>query len=63
MHFSKSTVLPILGMIVLGLFLLLSYIQEGVFLDRLLVCSLILSFVFIAKLGERLHQSSTNKDQ
>lgn len=52
-----------LGMIVLALFLLLSYIKEVVFLDRLLICSLILSFVFIAKLRESFHQSNTNQDQ
>lgn len=57
---SKSIVLPILGMIILAVFIIMSYVLDSIFLDRILVCSLILSVVFIGKIRDNLHQSSSN---
>ncbi len=57
---SKSIVLPILGMIILTVFIIMSYVLDSIFLDRILVCSLILSVVFIGKIRDNLHQSSSN---
>ncbi|SEL61157.1 hypothetical protein SAMN04488008_104332 [Maribacter orientalis] len=56
MQFSKSTILPVMGIILLALLILMSYVNEAIFLDRILICSVILSFVFIAKLGENRKQ-------
>lgn len=63
MKFSKSTALPIIGMFVLGLFILLSYLNGAMFLDRILVCSLILSVIFINKLRENYHASTSNNEE
>lgn len=57
MQISKSTLLPILGMVVLVIFITLSYINGAIFLDRILICSFILSIVFIAKLRESLNRN------
>jgi hypothetical protein len=51
----KSTVLSILGMIGLLLFNTLAFVRESVFLDKILVCSFILTLVFIAKMRARLN--------
>ena len=47
MQLSKSTLLPIVGMVVLVIFVIFCYVHESIFLDRILVCSFILSIVFI----------------
>jgi hypothetical protein len=56
MQFSKPTILPVMGIILLALLIVMSYVNEALFLDRILICSVILSFVFIAKLGENRKQ-------
>ncbi len=62
MKFSKSTFLPILGMTALALFILISYVYETVFLDQILICSFILSILFIAKMRDGAHQIIDNRD-
>ncbi len=62
MKSSKSTVLPILGMTALALFIAISYAYESVFLDQILICSFILSIVFIAKMREGSQQLIDNRD-
>ena len=57
MQLSKSTLLSIVGMVVLTVFVIFCYIKESIFLDRILISSFILSIVFLAKIREDLHQS------
>ncbi len=57
MQLSKSTLLSIVGMAVLAVFVTFCYVNESIFLDRILISSFILSIVFIAKIREDLHQS------
>jgi hypothetical protein len=63
MELSKSTLLPIMGMVVLALFIAISYIQESVFLNQILICSFILSIVFIGKIREDLSNTSNRIDR
>ncbi|GAA4800646.1 hypothetical protein GCM10023330_02790 [Litoribaculum gwangyangense] len=49
MFTQKQMVLPILGMIILLLFITLAYVRESVFMDKILVCSFIITTVFIAR--------------
>jgi hypothetical protein len=62
MHLSKSTVLPIMGMVVLAVFIIISYIHGSIFLNQIVVCSLILSVVFIAKIRDGVHQTMANPE-
>ena len=55
MNLSKSIVLPMLGMAVMLFFVALSYFNNYIFLDKLLICSFILTIVFIAKMRNRFH--------
>lgn len=45
----KHMVLPILGLLVLFIFNALAYVRESVFMDTLLVCSFILTTLFIVR--------------
>ncbi|WP_028376576.1 hypothetical protein [Leeuwenhoekiella sp. MAR_2009_132] len=56
MLLSKNNMLPLLGMFVLALLMLFSYINESLFLERIMVCSFILSLVCIGKIGNNKHQ-------
>ncbi|WP_149277335.1 hypothetical protein [Pareuzebyella sediminis] len=56
MQLNKSLALPILGMAVLIIFNLWSYLHEAIFLDRLLICTLILGLIFISKVLKSSHQ-------
>lgn len=58
MQLSKSTILSIVGMTLLALFVLICYVNKSIFLDRILISSFILSFVFIVKIREELHHSN-----
>lgn len=49
MKYSKSTILRALGLTVLGFFILLSYTNNHIFLDKIIVCSFILCMVLFAK--------------
>lgn len=60
MQLSKSMLLPILGLVLLGVFNVLSYLYGAIFLDRILICSLILLFVFIAKVREHGQETTVS---
>jgi len=60
MKLAKSTFLPIMGMFVLTVFNLISYAQESPLLDKILVCSFILSVVFIVRIRESINQQISN---
>lgn len=60
MKIAKSTFLPIMGMFVLAVFNLISYVQESPLLDKILVCSFILSVVFIVRIRESINQQIPN---
>lgn len=48
----KSNVLPFLGLLILTVFILLSYLNNSIFLENLIACSVILGIVFLLKIGE-----------
>jgi hypothetical protein len=62
MQFSKSTLLPILGLVVLGFFILLAYLNNHIFLDKIILCSLILCLVLFAKTRGEGNNNSRNID-
>lgn len=63
MQFSKSTFLPILGLIVLIFFITMSYLNNHIFLDKIILCSSILGLVFFAKIRGESFKSSKNSDE
>jgi len=50
MEFSKSKILPVAGMIVLLIFIAMSYFNNHIFLDKIIICSLILGMIFFVKI-------------
>ncbi len=60
MQLTKSIVLPIVGMMVLILFNIISYTQDSIFFDKIMICSFILSVVFIGKMREVLSEQITD---
>lgn len=56
MQLNKTIFLPILGLVFLVFLNLISFMNGALFLDRLLACSFILTFVFIARIREILSQ-------
>jgi hypothetical protein len=62
MQFSKSTILPILGLIILLFFIGMAYLNNPIFLDELLVCSFILGLVFFTKMRGDTNETSSNSD-
>ena len=48
----KHLILPVLGMIILMIFNALAYLRGSVFMDKLLICSFILTAVFIARVRQ-----------
>jgi len=63
MQFPKSTLLPVVGMIILAAFIVTSYVHGAFFLDQILICSFILSVVFIAKMRNGTHQPIPNNER
>ncbi len=61
MQLSKSSVVSILGLIVLLSFIALAYFTNYVFLDKIVVCSSILVMVFFAKLRGESHNANYQK--
>ena len=57
----KSILLPIMGMLFLLMFIIFAYIQDSVFLDKILVCSFILTIVFIARMRCKAQRKTSNK--
>ncbi|WP_156033032.1 hypothetical protein [Sediminibacter sp. Hel_I_10] len=62
MNFSKSTLVPLLGMTVVALFIILAYVSHNVFLDKLLVCGFILLMVLFVKLRAGGTQNKDNSE-
>ena len=50
----KSIILPLLGMMALAALALVSYLHGSVYFDRIIVCTFILSVVFLGKMKEEL---------
>ena len=64
MQFSKSKVLPFLGLIVLAVFIAMSYFNNQIFLNEILVCSAIFGMVFFVKMrGEGTSSQSSSSHQ
>lgn len=60
MNLSKSTILPSLGLVTMFFFIALAYFKNNIFLNELLICGLILSIIFIAKIREANKSSNAN---
>jgi hypothetical protein len=60
MHLSKSKILPIAGMVALLFFIMMSYVNDSILLDRILICSLILSMIFISKIRSNNYRTISN---
>lgn len=60
MKFSRSQVLPFLGSIVLTFFIAISYFNNQIFLDKILLCSVILGMIYFYKM--RGESSNLNDD-
>ena len=63
MNFPKTHIYPVMGLTLLAILVLIAYMTESVFLDRLLVCSFILLFVFIGKMRENANKFPHGSDQ
>lgn len=64
MELSKSKVLPFLGLIVLAVFIAMSYFNNQIFLNEILVCSAIFGMVFFVKMrGEVTSSQSSSSHQ
>ncbi len=61
MSFSKSTLLSILGLVILISFIGMSYFNDGILLDKIIVCSVLLFMVFFAKMRSDSSNSNANK--
>jgi hypothetical protein len=62
MNLSKSKILPLTGMAILILFIVMSWLNESIFLDRILLCSFILFAIFIVNIrnvAQRPQQNGT----
>ncbi|MFH6767101.1 hypothetical protein V8G56_00015 [Gaetbulibacter aquiaggeris] len=62
MQFSKSTFLPILGLVVLIFFVGMAYLNNHIFLDKLVLCSFILGLVFFTKMRGESNETKSNSD-
>ncbi len=62
MKFSKSTLVPLFGMSMVAFFIILAYVSHNVFLDKLLVCGLILLMVLFVKLRATGTQNRDNSE-
>lgn len=62
MHFSKSTLSTILAVIVLALFISMSYYNNHIFLDKIVLCSFILGLIFFIKVRGQSNSSNANND-
>jgi uncharacterized membrane protein len=60
MQFSNSQILPFIGISILLFFIALSYFNNHIFLDKIVLCSLILGMVFFVKM--RSDNNGHNQD-
>lgn len=63
MQFSKSKVVPFLGLIVLVFFIALSYFNNSIFLKEILVCSAIFGMVLFVKMRGEVSRSRSIPQQ
>jgi hypothetical protein len=63
MSFSKSKILPIVGLGILLFFIGISYFNNHVFLDKLIICSLILSMFYFARTLGKSNENEPNSDR
>ncbi len=61
MNLSKSRILPMTGMAMLIVFIVLSWLNDSIFLDRILLCSFILFAIFIVNMRNVAQQSQENE--
>lgn len=60
MQVLKSTILPILGLVVLVLFIAMSYFNNNIFMDKIILCSAILGMIFFVKMKSEDKVNITN---
>ncbi len=61
MNISKSRILPMTGMAMLIVFIVLSWLNDSIFLDRILLCSFILFAIFIVNMRNVAQQPQKNE--
>ena len=62
MKITKSKILPVTGLAVLAFFVGMSYFNNHIFLDKLVICSFILGMVFFAKMKGEASIIETRRD-
>lgn len=62
MQFSKSTFLSILGLMILIFFIAMAYLNNHIFLDKIILCSSILGLVLFAKIRGENNGNESNSD-
>lgn len=62
MQFSKSTRLPLAGFVVFIFFITLSYFNNHMFLDKIILCGLIVGMIFFVKLRGETANSEANSN-
>ncbi len=60
MHSSESNILPYAGIVIIIIFLAMSYFNNHIFMDQILVCGFILLLVFLLRIGSTPKQSASN---
>ena len=63
MHSLKSSVVLFIGLTVLLFFIGLSYFNNSIFLDKILVCAFILGLLFFTKTKEESGNKNSNKSK
>jgi len=61
MNLSKSKILPMTGMAMLVLFIVMSWLNGSIFLDRILLCSFILFAIFIVNMRNVAQRPQKNE--
>lgn len=62
MKFTKTKILPIIGLLVLVFFMGMSYVNDYIFLDKIVICSFILGMVFLIKMRAESSKIETGTD-
>jgi hypothetical protein len=62
MQLSKSRISTILGLFGLLLFIVLAYVQNYIFIDKILICSLILGLILFIKMRGEVHNSNEDSN-
>lgn len=61
MNLSKSKILPMTGMAMLVLFIVMSWLNGSIFLDRILLCSFILFAIFMVNMRNVAQRPQKNE--